>query len=121
MLPPDIKSVSSLTVGPGNVLFLADWKDAKVHALTLPDAPARPAGTAFNILDLEPLLSAQVGGAKVTVEDMVARPGTAEVYIAVSYGRAKAPALIRVTSDGYARRLDLKQAKTTSVARYPPL
>ena len=112
----DIKSVSRLAVGPGNVLFLADWKDAKVHALTLPDAPARPAGTAFNILDLEPLLSAQVGGAKVTVEDMVARPGTAEVYIAVSYGRAKAPALIRVTSDRHARRLDLKQAKTTSVA-----
>jgi hypothetical protein len=112
----DIKSVSRLAVGPGNVLFLADWKDAKIHALTLPDAPARPAGTAFNILDLEPLLSAQVGGAKVTVEDMVARPGTGEVYIAVSYGRAKAPALIRVTSDRHARRLELKQAKTTSVA-----
>src|SRR5262249_42767973 len=112
----DIKSVSRLAVGPGNVLFLADWKDAKVHALTLPDAPARPAGTGFNILALEPLLSAQVGGAKVTVEDMVARPKTAEVYIAVSYGRAKAPALIRVTSDRHARRLDLKQAKTTSVA-----
>jgi hypothetical protein len=112
----DIKSVSRLAVGPGNVLFLADWKDAKVHALTLPNAPARPAGTPFNILDLEPLLSAQVGGAKVTVEDMVARPDTAEVYIAVSYGRAKTPALIRVTSDRHARRLDLKQAKTTSVA-----
>lgn len=112
----DIKSVSRLAIGPGNVLFLADWKDAKVHALTLPDAPAKPAGTAFNILDLEPLLSAQVGGAQVTVEDMVARPGTAEVYISVRYGRAKTPALIRVTSDGRARRLDLTRAKTTSVA-----
>jgi hypothetical protein len=112
----DIKSVSRLAVGPGNVLFLADWKEAKVHALTLPDAPAKPAGDAFNILDLEPLLSAQVGGAKVTVEDMVARPGAGEVYIAVSYGPAKAPALIRVTSDHRALRLDLARAKATSVA-----
>src|SRR5499426_3111021 len=74
----DIKSVSRLAVGPANVLFLADWRDAKVHALSLPDAASKPAGTAFNILDLEPLLSRQVGGAKVTVEDMVARPGTGE-------------------------------------------
>ena len=112
----DIKSVSRLTAGPGNILFLADWKAARVHALSLPGAPMKPAGTAFNILDLEPLLSAQVGGARVTVEDMVARPGTAEVYVAVSYGAAKAPALIVVTGDHHARRIDLKAAKATSVA-----
>src|SRR5262247_2923729 len=35
----EIKSGSRIAVGPGNVLFLADWKDAKVHALTLPGAP----------------------------------------------------------------------------------
>lgn len=112
----DIKSLSRLAVGPDNVLFLADWKDAKVHALKLRPVAAKPAGTAFNILDLEPLLSAQVGGAKVVIEDMVARPGTAEVYIAISYGPAKSPALLVVTSDGHARRVDLKQAKTTTVA-----
>src|SRR5262245_11494815 len=93
----DIKSVSRLAVGPPNVLFLADWREAKVHALALPDAAGKPAGTAFNILDLEPLLSRQVGGARVSVEDMVARPGTGEVYVAVSYGDAKTPALIVVT------------------------
>jgi hypothetical protein len=115
-LAADIKSVSRLAVGPANVLFLADWREAKVHALRLPDAASKPAGTAFNILDLEPLLSGQVGGAKVTVEDMVARPGTGEVYIAVSYGDAKTPALIVVTGDRHARRIDLKAAKTTTVA-----
>src|SRR5262249_61014883 len=81
-----------------------------------PEPPGGPGGPGFNIRDLEPLLAAQVGGPKVPAEDRVARPGTAEVYIAASYGRAKAPALIRVTSDRHARRLDLKQAKTTSVA-----
>src|SRR5262245_2669620 len=112
----EIKSISRLAVGPGNVLFVADWKAGRVHAITLPEAPQRPTGTAFNILDLETLLSKQVGGAKVTVEDMVVRPGTAEVYIAVSYGAAKTPALIVVASDERARRVDLNAAKSTSIA-----
>jgi hypothetical protein len=111
-----IASISRLAVGPENVLFVADWKGASVHAITLPKAAQKPPGTAFNILDLEPLLSQQVGGARITVEDMVVRPGTAEVYIAVSYGAAKTPALILVTSDRKARRIDLKSAKSTSIA-----
>ena len=112
----DVKSISRLAAGPGNILFIADWKAARVHAIPLPAAHQQPAGTAFNILDLESLLSAQVGGAKVTVEDMVVRPGTGQVYVAVSYGAAKTPALIMVTSDKKARRVDLKAAASTSVA-----
>src|SRR5262250_2827778 len=112
----DIKSISRLAAGPENLLFVADWKGARVHAITLPPAAQKPTGLAFNILDLEDLLSRQVGGAKATVEDMVVRPGTAEVYIAVSYGAAKAPALIVVSGDQRARRVNLKAAKSTSAA-----
>jgi hypothetical protein len=112
---PEIKSISRLAAGPGNVLFVADWKAGRIHAIILPQAPQRPTGVAFNILDLDTLLSKQVGGAKVTVEDMVARPGTAEVYVAISYGAAKAPALIAVTNDQKARRVDLKAANSTSI------
>ena len=64
----DIKSISRLAAGPENVLFVADWKSARVHAVTLPRAAQKPAGTAFNILDLEDLLSRQVGGAKSRFE-----------------------------------------------------
>ena len=112
----EIKSISRLAAGPENVLFVADWKTARVHAINLPASAQKPAGTAFNILDLEDLLSRQVGGAKITVEDMVVRPGTAEVYVAVSYGAAKTPALFVVTSDRRARRVDLKAAKSTSIS-----
>ena len=112
----EVKSISRLAAGPGNVLFVADWKSGRVHAITLPAAPQRPTGTAFNILDLDGVLSKQVGGAKATIEDMVVRSGTAEVYIAVSYGAAKTPALIVVTSDQRARRINLKAAKSTSIA-----
>jgi hypothetical protein len=110
----DIRSISRLAAGPGNILFVADWKAARVHAITLPDAVRKPPGSAFNILDLETLLSKQVGGAKITVDDMVARPGTGEAVIAVSYGAAKSPALFRVTSDAKTHRIDLKAAKSTS-------
>lgn len=112
----DIKSISRLSTGPKNVLFVADWKTARVHAIALPEAAQKPAGTAFNIFDLEALLSKQVGGAKITVEDMVARPGTAEVYVAISYGAAKEPALFVIASDQKAHRVDLKAAKSTSMA-----
>lgn len=112
----DIKSISRLAAGPGNVLFVADWKAARVHALTLPAATHQGDGSPFNILDLEPLLSKHLGGAKLTIEDMVVRPGTGEVYVAVSYGAAKTPALLRVTSDKAVRRIDLKSAKSTSLA-----
>jgi len=112
----DVKSISRLAAGPDNILFVADWKAARVHAITLPPAPQKPAGATFNIMDLEERLSRTVGGAKVTVEDMVVRPGTAEVYVAVSYGPAKTPALIAVTSDKKTRRIDLKAAPSTSVA-----
>lgn len=112
----DIKSISRLAAGPGDILFVADWKTAEVHAIKLAPAAHQPTGGVFNVLDLEKLLSDQVGGARITVEDMVARPGTGEVYVAISYGADKTPALFVVTSDKKARRVDLKAAQATSVA-----
>jgi len=110
----DVQSISRLEAGPGNVLFVADWKAARVHAIELPPAQQKAAGT-FNILDLEALLSRQLGGARVAVQDMAVRPGTGEIYVAVSTGPARTPALFAVTSDGKARRVDLKAAGATSV------
>ncbi|MEV8520932.1 hypothetical protein ABZR86_14140 [Dyella marensis] len=112
----DVKSISRLAAGPADILFVADWKAAEVHAIKLAPASRQPTGGVFNVLDLEKLLSDQVGGARVAVEDMVARPGTGEVYVAVSYGADKTPALFVVTSDKKARRVDLKAAQGTSVA-----
>lgn len=38
VLAADIKSISRLAAGPGNTLFVADWKAARVHAITLAEA-----------------------------------------------------------------------------------
>jgi hypothetical protein len=112
----DVTSISRLEAGPDNVLFVADWKAAKVHAIELPPAAHMPSGEAFNILDLESLLGRQVGAGRITIEDMSVRPGTGEVYVAITYGAAKTPALFVVTSDRKARRFDLKTARETSIA-----
>jgi hypothetical protein len=111
-----VESISRLAAGPADVLFVADWKAASVHAIHLPPADKVPSGATFNILDLEALLSSQLGNAAVTVADMTVRPGTAEVYVAVSYGIEKKPALFVVTGHGNARRVDLDAAEATSVA-----
>ncbi|HEY0333931.1 MAG TPA: hypothetical protein VGC74_09515 [Stenotrophomonas sp.] len=112
----NIQSISRLAMGPDNVLFVADWKAAKVHAIALPPLQGDPGRQVFNILDLDTLLSASLGGARITVEDMAARPGSGEVYVAVSFGPSKSPALFAVTSDGRARRVDLRAAAETTVA-----
>jgi hypothetical protein len=111
----DIRSISRIAMGSDNILFVADWKTSRVHAIRLSDAQQQAPGAAFNILDLEALLARQVGAAKVTVEDMVARPGTGEVYVAISYGSARSPALIAITSDHRVRRIDLTAANSTSI------
>jgi hypothetical protein len=116
----DIESITRLAFGPDNTIFVADWKAARVHALVLPAAAAVPAGATFNILDLEALASKAVGGARVTVEDMAVRPGTGEVYVAVSYGAAKVPALLVVSHDQHVRRVDLAKTRSTSIALKSP-
>ena len=89
-----VKSISRLAFGPDNILYIVDWKGAQVHALTAPaPMPKKGEGT-FNIVDLEALLSKSLGAGKVKVEDMAARPGSGEVYLAVSVGANKTPAVV---------------------------
>lgn len=114
-LAADVKSVSRLAFGPDNVLFVADWKEGKVHALTLPSAMPKKGEGTFNVTDLEALLSKSLGGGKVMVEDMVVRPGSGEVYLAVSTGAGKTPAVVMVTSDQAVHKLNLASMKGTSV------
>ena len=102
----DIKSVSRIIFGPTNTLFVADWVQSKVHALTL--APAKPdAGKPFNLLDLDASLRRTLGTNDVAIEDIAARPGSDEVYVAVSIAPNKTPAILSVKADGSVHKLDL--------------
>ena len=116
----DVKSISRIAFGPGDTLFVADWKAARVLAFTLPAAAQRKAGETFNIGELDALLASALGASKVTVEDMAVRPGTSEVYLALGVGPERAPAVVAVTPDRKVRRVDLGSTRSTSVALAAP-
>jgi hypothetical protein len=108
-----IRSVSRITFGPANTLFVADWAQSKVFALTLPDDDAN-ADKPFNLRDLDGPLQKAVGSAEVTLQDIAMRPGSNEVYVAASVGPKKRPAILAVKADGSVRALDLPQVAATS-------
>ncbi len=112
---PAPASVSRIAFGPDDVLFLADWKLARVHAFTLPASRADTA-VPFNVRDLETPLRRALGTPDVTLEDLAARPHGGELYVAASVGPARTPAVVVVAANGSVRRLDLAHLPRTSAA-----
>ncbi|HEU0153164.1 MAG TPA: hypothetical protein VFQ84_07460 [Arenimonas sp.] len=110
-----LSSVSQLAFGPDDVLFIADWKQSSIHAVELPASRA-DAGKTFNIRDLDSVLTSALGPGVLAIEDLAVRPGTGEAYIAVSVGEAKVPAIVVVTSDGMATKLDVAAAQASRYA-----
>lgn len=111
-LAADVQSISRIAFGPDGTIFVADWKEAKVHAFAL-DPAAKDQGKQFNVMNLGAALAPVIGEADPEIEDMAMRPGTDEAYVAVSVGTAKTPAIVIVKPDGSARALDLKSAKSS--------
>lgn len=110
-----LTSVSRIAFGPDNVLFAADWKAGSVHAIGL-SAPSSTDSKPFNVLDLTATLRKELKTDQVAIEDMAARPGTDEVYVALNYGADKKPAIFMVTPDGAAKRIDSAGAKDQVVS-----
>ena len=98
--------LSRIAFGPPDTLFVADWVQSKVHALTLPNA-APDSGKPFNLMDLDLALDRALGTSEVKIEDIAARSGTDEVYVAVMAGANGAAAILRVRADGSVHKLDL--------------
>lgn len=99
------KSISRMLFNPDGILFASDWKDSKLYAFTLPDSVGTKTDKPFNLFDLEGALDqaelpADVNLGKLNIEDVAPRPGTDEVYVALSYGKEKTPLLVRVRVTG---------------------
>ncbi len=109
----ELKSVSRIAFGSPDTLFIADWKEAQIAAITLP--PAEQASDApFNMLDLDALIRAALGTADVKIEGLAKRPGTNEVYLALSAGPERSPAVLVVTPDGKGHSLDLTKVSAST-------
>jgi len=109
-----LKSVSRILFGPADVLFAADWKASKVHAFQLPAPAGELDGKYFNIKDLEAQIRQGADLGEIALEDITARPGSNEVYVSVSIGVQKEPAIFVATADGAVRRLPLESLASTS-------
>ena len=114
-----IGSISRIAFGPQNTLFVADWVNSNVHAVQLP-AAAPGDGVSFNIDDLDAPLQTALGADGYVLEDMAARPGSNEVYIALSIAPDKRPAVVVATADGTVRSLDLTSLATTTASLEAP-
>jgi hypothetical protein len=117
-------SVGVITFADADTMFVADWRQGRVHAIKLPAAASR-AAVPFNVHDLDGRLAraARVDQGRLKIEDMAVRPGTELVYVSVSIRQAKgasAPAIFAVNSDGQVTRVDLsKPVQSADLLRIP--
>ena len=119
-LPMPLKSITRMCFGPEGVLFVADWKASRVHALHLPPSSAPADEVYFNLLDLWSTLGISPEEGPVVLEDIAMRPGSAEAYVGVSVGTEKAPRVYMVRADDTAERVDVGALSCSSVALESP-
>src|SRR5260221_11752147 len=80
-----ILSATKLSFGDATTLFVADWRGARIHALTLPSA-GEAAGKPFNLKDAQaPIAKAlHVEPTRLRFEDMAAQPGPGRTSVPLS-------------------------------------
>jgi hypothetical protein len=99
-----VASISAMTLAPDGALIAADWRSGKLHALTLPAAPAATGSSSFNVTALTQALGQVLAksGDQMRVTAAVFDKATARAILAVAEDRG-ADALVKlalVTADG---------------------
>ena len=108
------QSVSRIAFGPDNTLFIADWKGAQIIAVDLPSLSDKSSAP-FNVMDFDTAVAKAVGSSDIRIEDLRARPGTNEAYVALSVGTMRRPVIVVAKSDGALQVLNLKGMKTQRI------
>ncbi len=112
----ELQSAAKLAFGDAGTLFIADWKAARIYALSVPAAKAdaiRP----FNLADVQqPIASAlNVPRASIRFEDLAVQPDSGIAYVSVMLGggkRAPRAAVVSIDSGGKVRRVATTGLKT---------
>lgn len=116
--PAAMRSATKLSFGDAGTLFVADWKGARIHALSVP-VPGKAAGKPFNLLDVQAPIAKALGVAPSALrfEDMAVQPDSELAHVALTVRGAKggsSPAIVSIDATGKVTRLDL--GKTTGAA-----
>jgi hypothetical protein len=108
----ELQSAGPLSFGPSGVLFVGDAKAAKIVAINTEDEKAAGGGN-YQVDNLSEKLSAVLGSAEVSVNDLAVNPETGNAFLSVNAG-GKA-AIARVTPDGTISALNLDKIAHASV------
>lgn len=112
------QSASLLEFGPDNTLFVADQLSGAIHAFTLPQSGEAPKqDAAFNLLDLDPLVSDVLGATgRLVYGDLAVHPVTRDAYVSVTgmIDGVETVAVVSIARDGTVERIDLEALSSTS-------
>ena len=111
------QSLGVLEFGPENTLFVADSANGVIHAYALPDAGAAPEqDAAFNILDLDALVSDALGSeGRIIYGDLAVHPVTRDAYASVTttIAGAQISTIVSISREGVVSALDLAELPST--------
>ena len=86
---PEILSMSALTFGPENTLFIGDSKGGSIFAIQVVAASPAEGKEGINIAGIETKIAAMLGttAEQVMIHDLAVHRPSQEIYLAVSRGR----------------------------------
>ena len=100
LVGPEIKSISSMTFGPGGVLFIGDSKSATVFAVNTKDVGAAKKITPVDVKNIDKKIAAALGTevANITITDIAVNPVSKRLYLAVHHSDGT-PVLLTLNGD----------------------
>ncbi|MCE9566765.1 MAG: hypothetical protein K8U57_32570 [Planctomycetes bacterium] len=114
---PELKSATALAFGPKGILFVGDPAGATVFAIDTGDAKAG-GDKPVNVEKIDGKVAAALGVTEkeVKITDVKVNPASGNVYLAVTRGTgAGTPAIVKVTREGTAEPLALKDVMFSKV------
>ncbi|MFO0919295.1 MAG: hypothetical protein U0872_13410 [Planctomycetaceae bacterium] len=97
---PDIKSAGQLAFGPDGILFVGDAQGANLFAVDTGDGKSVAKKAAQQIDNLTAKLAEAVGQSPVAVNDLAVNPLSGNLYLSVSVGEEKKPAIVKIDDAG---------------------
>ena len=95
---PGLKSATSLTFGPDDILFVGDSKAAAVFAIATGDKEGEAAKAGISVAHVATNLADMLGTKDVKINDLTVNPSTGSAFLAVTADDK--PYIIQVDSDG---------------------
>lgn len=119
-----LQSAAKLTFGEPGTLFIADWKAARIYAMSVP-VPASDSSKPFNLKDIQKPIAAalKVSPAALRFEDLAVQRGSGVAYVALTVGaggKGARGAIVSIDSAGKVKQLSTTNLTTwTAIADAP--